>query len=146
MTATMMTGTSDRRFAESGASSAPAQCGDHRITHQQLETAMTPKEREAKALAMREQALGLLQMAQAIDGRRPYLVTHTHECGSSGYVIWHTHAPTEKQAAALLDAQFEPDRNESLTIEDNLTLRELTGGDSSHVVGSRTRKPCEMPA
>lgn len=107
---------------------------------------MTPREREDNALNLRAQAQRLLEMAQAIDGRRPFLVTHAHEYGSSGYVIWHTHTPTQKQAAALLDAQFEPDRNESLSIEDNLTLRELTGVDSSHVVGSRTRKPCEMPA
>ncbi|MHB8742037.1 MAG: hypothetical protein ACYC9L_02845 [Sulfuricaulis sp.] len=103
----------------------------------------TSDERETQALSLRAQAQGLLEMAHAIDGRLPYLAIHEHAYGVSGYVLWHTRPPTQKQASAMLDAQFEPERGENLTIDASLTLVEVTGCGASHVIGARHTNPAK---
>lgn len=76
---------------------------------------------------LRARALALLQDAEAIDGMKPYLIVHSHEYGESVYVGWGSKKPDETAAARLLDAEFEPDRGETIEIHDDLTLSELTG-------------------
>lgn len=80
-----------------------------------------------RALLLRAQALALLQEAQAIDGLKPFTVTHTHREGESTYVVWAPEPPTEGQVEAVLESSFEPYRDETLVIEGCHTLEELTG-------------------
>jgi hypothetical protein len=80
-----------------------------------------------KGLILRSKALALLQEAQALDGLKPFTVTHHHSYGASTYVLWAETQPSEDEAEAVLDAEFEPDRDETLEIEDNFTLEEMTG-------------------
>ena len=80
-----------------------------------------------RGLQLRVQALALLEQARALDGLRPFTVTHAHSFGSSTYMLWSTTAPTAAQAQVVLDCDFEPHRDETLTIEDNFSLEEITG-------------------
>lgn len=86
------------------------------------------------ALDMRKEALELLEKAQGIDGLKPMIVVHEYEAGSSGYIGWSNKANsselTEEMAASILDSEYEPD-NEALTIEDSITLEEMTGVSES---------------
>lgn len=82
---------------------------------------------DTKALSLRVQALGLMQEASAIDGLKPFSVTHNHQEGSSTYLLWAKGAPSEEDAAAVLEADYEPERDESLDIETVFSLEELTG-------------------
>ena len=84
-------------------------------------------ERDALARAQRRQALACLRAAQALDGLAPFAVTHAHQYGQSTYLLWAKGTPTLEQCAAVLDSEFEPERGESLSIEENLLLEELTG-------------------
>lgn len=84
-------------------------------------------DKDTKALALRVQALGLLQEAQALDGLRLFVVTHHHEYGASVYLVWSDDSPSEEDACLVLDAEFEEDRNESIDIDPSLTLEEMTG-------------------
>ena len=54
-------------------------------------------------------------------------MTHTHRSGQSTYLLWAKEPPTPEQCAAVLDSEFEPERDESLSVEENLLLEELTG-------------------
>ncbi len=102
---------------------------------QRFGTASMADADETRALALRAQALALLEQAKAIDGLQPFVVTHSHATGTSSYLAWAKSEPTEAQAASVLDAEFEPDRDEFLAIESNITLDELTGVSvSSRVV------------
>lgn len=109
---------------------------------------------ETKALQLRTQALALLEQAQSLDGLKPFIVMHQHNYGSSGYLCWFDREPTADEAATCLDAEFEPNRNETLFIEGSITLDELTAvslsarlaeqlqlkadaGDSSHAPSRR---------
>ena len=82
---------------------------------------------ELNALQLRTQALALLQQAAAIDGLKPFGVTHWHDSGASTYIVWATAAPGEAEASKVLESEFEPDQGERLEIEDAFTLDELTG-------------------
>lgn len=86
-------------------------------------------DKDTKALALRAQAQGLLQEAQALDGLEPFKVTHQHECGASVYLVWSDDRPSEADACLVLDAEFEEDRNESIDIDidTGLMLEEMTG-------------------
>lgn len=80
-----------------------------------------------RALALRAQAVGLLQEAQALDGLKPFTVTHSHRFGDTTYLVWSAQEPTEQQAVAVLESEFEPERDEHLAIEGNHTLEEVAG-------------------
>lgn len=80
--------------------------------------------------SIRAKALALLAQAQAIDNLKPFLVIHEHRHGTAGYVAWFDRTPNETEAASILNTSFEPDR-EVLTIEENITLEELTGAGLS---------------
>lgn len=82
---------------------------------------------ETRALALRSQAMALLQQAAALDGLKPFIVVHNHVSGTSSYVAWSRCEPTNSQAASVLDFEFEPERKEWLAIESNITLDELVG-------------------
>lgn len=80
-----------------------------------------------KGLLLRTKALALLQEAQAVDGLKPFTVTHTHSFGESTYVLWAAEKPTQEEAKAVLDSEFEPDREETLVVEDCFSLEEMSG-------------------
>lgn len=80
-----------------------------------------------KALQLRTEALALLQEAQAIDGLKPFTVTHTHSHGESTYILWAAATPSKDEAVAVLDCEFESDRDETLTVDECFTLEEMTG-------------------
>lgn len=80
-----------------------------------------------QGLRMRVQALALLQQAAAMDRLKPYAVTHRHEHGSSTYLLWSHDVPSEAQAAAVLEADYEPEKGESLDIETLFSLEEICG-------------------
>lgn len=80
-----------------------------------------------KGLLLRTKALALLQEAQAVDGLKLFTVTHTHRFGESSYVLWAAEKPTQEQAEAVLDSEFEPDREETLAVEDCFSLEEMSG-------------------
>lgn len=80
-----------------------------------------------KGVLLRTKALALLQEAQALDGLKPFTVTHTHSFGESTYVLWAAEKPTLEEAEAVLDSEFEPDREETLAVEDCFTLEEMSG-------------------
>lgn len=81
----------------------------------------------AAGMALRTQAQALLEAAMALDGLVCFSVTHAHEYGASTYLLWSNEVPDEQAAAAITDAEFEPDRGESLSIEPEFTLAELCG-------------------
>lgn len=75
---------------------------------------------------LRRKAAEMMQQAQDIDGLRPVIVVHEHEFGTSCHVGWFgTDTPSEKQAAGILPCDFEPERDEYLTIE-RIQYSELT--------------------
>lgn len=80
-----------------------------------------------EALSLRIQALALLERAQALDGLRPFALHHAHDCGDSTYIVWSSREPEIDEASQMLDAEFEPDRGENLSIESSITLQEITG-------------------
>lgn len=82
--------------------------------------------RETKALSLRNQAHELLQEARELDDLNPYIVMHSTEYGTSGYVLWSKDTPDEEQSASILDCEFEPEKEEHLDV-DALTLDEITG-------------------
>lgn len=84
-------------------------------------------DKETKALQLRNKALALLEEAAALDGLKPFSVTHRHEYGASTYLLWAPDAPDEDDAAKALDADYEPDKGEELDIETSFTLEELIG-------------------
>ena len=95
-----------------------------------------------QALKLRIEALALLQKAEALDGLKPYAVTHQHRFGASTYFIWASHAPSTEEACAVLDGPFEPKLEESLDIMGYFTLDELTGVS----IGSRLDNLVEFDA
>jgi len=84
-----------------------------------------------KGLIQRTSALALLRDAQGSDGLKPFAVTHIHSDGESTYVLWSVKTPTAEEAEAVLDCEFEPERGESLVVEESCTLEEMTGVDAS---------------
>jgi hypothetical protein len=91
------------------------------------ENDMLTEDQDTRARLLRAKALGLLEEAGAIDGLKPFLVTHQFGNGAANYLLWSREAPNEAEAESVLDAEFEPDRDEYLGIDDTLTLQELTG-------------------
>lgn len=81
---------------------------------------------QEKAEELRVQALELLRQAQDLDGKKPFLVTHSHQYGDTNYIGYFEEAPTQEQAEALLESDFEEDRDETLNI-DELNIAELIG-------------------
>lgn len=106
-----------------------AQMGSKEAEHKTREVSMKTisDQDQTKSISLRTQALALLEQAQAIDGLKPFVVMHDHEYGTTGYLCWSGHEPDEEQAEAVLEADFDPDRGERLTIVDSLTLAELAG-------------------
>nr|WP_314710554.1 hypothetical protein [uncultured Comamonas sp.] len=88
-------------------------------------TCTDPK--STKALQLRTQALAMLQEAQQLDGLKPYTVTHTHDAGCSTYVIWAESMPSEEHAKSVLDCEFEPWRDEYLSVEGHHFLDDMAG-------------------
>lgn len=80
----------------------------------------------AQAQAVRCKALADLQHARSLDHKNPYSITHRHNYGQTTYILWSVDEPTEEEAIKLLHSEYEPDKDESLTIE-MLTLEELLG-------------------
>jgi hypothetical protein len=78
------------------------------------------------AQALREQARNLLEQAEGLDGQKAFVIAHEHEYGTSIYLRWFREHPSEEEAAAVMDSEFEPDREEYLTIEP-LGLDDMTG-------------------
>lgn len=101
----------------------------HGEMHGNVQNTTVPKVERAfdQGLRLRTQALALLQEAHAADGLKPFTVTHTHSYGESTYVLWAAETPTQEHAKAVLDCEFEPDREETLAVEDCFTLEEMTG-------------------
>mgnify|MGYP000692802123 CR=1 FL=1 len=99
----------------------------------------------AVAPACRQQAMKFLEQAQSLDDLQPWAITHTHNYGSSTYIGWLQHEPSEQEACRVLDSKYEPDRGESLDIGSELTLSELTGvSETSHMtqkIAPSTSKP-----
>jgi hypothetical protein len=83
--------------------------------------------RTDRATALRQHAAALLQRAQEEDALQPYLITHNYANGSTSYVLWNNGMPTEKQAVAVLMSAYEPDLDETLVIDNSLTIEEMTG-------------------
>ena len=83
---------------------------------------------------LRSQALALMREAQSIDGLRPFLVIHEHKGGGTPYIAWATSEPTVEQAASILESEFEPEREEFLTVDDSLRLEEMTGTAPSSII------------
>lgn len=99
-----------------------------RLKRTQKAAAAKPKARSA--LALRKEALTLLEQAKKLDNLWPVAITHGYENGSSTYLAWAKEGTlTEKQAASVLHSDFEPDRDETLDIEYGVSLEELTGAD-----------------
>lgn len=48
--------------------------------------------------------------------KRLYVVTHEHRFGTSAYIVWANHCPTEQEVVTALDIDFEPDRAETISI------------------------------
>ena len=82
-----------------------------------------------KAMDLRKQALALLQQAQAIDGLKPFTANHTHRFGETTYIIWSEQTPDEDGAASVVAAKFEPELEETLFIQEGITLQQMTGVD-----------------
>ncbi len=55
------------------------------------------------------------------------MVTHSHAFGTTSYLRWFEKTPSEAAAAAILDAAYEPDRDETLSVEGPVSLEELAG-------------------
>ena len=85
------------------------------------------QESSTEALSLRVQAQALLEQAHALDGLHPFLLHHTHQYGTTGYVVWGESEPDEKTAGEMVDSQFEPELDETLSVESNVTLQELVG-------------------
>lgn len=82
---------------------------------------------ETKAISLRTQAMACLQEAEALDGLKPFIITHEHRHGVSTYLAWFRGMPTEEQAAAIIEEEFEPEIEESISIAGNLKLQEVAG-------------------
>ncbi|MBN3776884.1 hypothetical protein G3O06_04775 [Burkholderia sp. Ac-20345] len=79
------------------------------------------------AVKLRRQAADLLRRAATVDGLQPFLITHRHNFGATAYIGWFKASPNEQEAASILDAKFEPERDEELNVESNVTVEDLTG-------------------
>ena len=71
---------------------------------------------QPEATQLRKQAFDLLSKANDLDGRSPFAVVHQHEYGTTTYVVWNKRPPTQQEAIAALDSEFEPDKGEFLAI------------------------------
>jgi len=102
-----------------------------------------------QALSLRGPALALVQQAQQLDGLQPFLIHHSHQFGSTGYLVWGTTEPDDEVAAKMLDSEYEPDKEEGLDIESSVTLEEIAGTSSSHripdVLASQTAADDTFP-
>lgn len=75
---------------------------------------------------LRALAAALLESAQQIDGRQPYVVNHSHRHGDTMYTLWSATPPSEEQMASLVGEEFEEDRGETLEYH-AMQIREMTG-------------------
>lgn len=80
-----------------------------------------------RGLVLRRQALALLEQAMAADGLKPFVVSHHHAYGSASYMLWSSSIPDEPAAVAVLQSEFEPERNEWISVEEMLPLHSLCG-------------------
>lgn len=79
------------------------------------------------AMDLRREALGLLKMAQALDGLQPHVVMHSHEYGDTSYIAWGGKDLSEEEAMSILESEFDEDRGESLIVDDGISLEEMSG-------------------
>ena len=98
------------------------------------------------SMDLRREALGLLKMAQALDGLQPYVVMHDHEYGVSSYIGWGGDDLTPDEATSILDAQFEYDKGETVVVDDGITLEEMTGVSPSSQIPSGIEEAQEIGA
>jgi hypothetical protein len=84
---------------------------------------------------LRALAQALLLQAQQADKLVPYVVIHSHRHGETFYTTWSATDPTEKQMAALLEEEYEPERGESLTYN-RMAVEDLTGAPLPQAPGT----------
>lgn len=80
---------------------------------------------QQNASELRKQAHELIESAAVIDRLQPYVLAHEHSYGTTTYLAWFDHFPSETDAVSVLDCEFEPDREETLTIEPVTDLKNL---------------------
>lgn len=104
-------------------------------------TRMLFKEWSDTANELRLRAQELLDQAASLDGLKPFVVTHSHQYGASSYLVWKDSKPDEQDVVGILDGEFEPEKEEYLTIEDNIKTEELTGSSAvTRLSASSVRK------
>ncbi|WP_199028468.1 hypothetical protein [Ralstonia sp. ASV6] len=119
----------------------PEQCGLERTSElPQWAQASLTKARLMEAASLRTRARELLDQAHALDGLKPFMVIHEHEYGTTGYLAWSEQKLSQAEAEGVLDAKFEEDREEVLTVTDPVSLEELTG---STVVAQRAEQSAD---
>ena len=99
-----------------------------------------------KAMMLRSQASDLLEQANAIDNMFPVLVTHSHEYGSSGYVLWvndhdQLDADEENGCQKIIETiglNFD-EGWESLMVETTVGINELTGSNAGRALRFEAR-------
>ena len=93
--------------------------------------AAIPTDDTARGQRLRNDAKVLLLEASNLDKLSPFIITHQHNHGESSYICWHASIPTEQEAAKLLEFEYEPELDESLFIESQVRIEELTGADET---------------
>lgn len=78
-----------------------------------------------RAMALRAQALGLLQQAAELDKMELYVLTHRHRTGEATYLVWSADAPDEDDAV-LVVGDFDREREEVIVGSD-FKLEEVCG-------------------
>lgn len=87
----------------------------------------TPSEAQQEGTRLRTEALALLEQAEKLDGLRAYEIHHEHSHGLSHYLMWSAEYPSDQQAEAVLDIEFDPDADETLEVFPGPMLRTLCG-------------------
>ena len=79
-----------------------------------------------RAMALRVQALGLLQQAAALDKLELYVLTHRHGTGEATHLVWSAEPPDESDAA-LVVSDFDPDREDEIAVGSDFKLEDVCG-------------------
>lgn len=108
--------------------------------------AAIPTDDTARGRRLRNDAKVLLLEACSLDKLSPFIITHQHNHGESSYVCWHASIPTEQEAAQLLESEYEPDLDESLFIESQVRIEELTGADETSRLTNFDAEPIPVAA
>lgn len=83
-------------------------------------------ESEVTSASLRQQALALLEQAHALDGRKPFVLVHRHEYGDTTYLTWQTQEPSGETLQKVLQAPFEPEKDEEVLVAD-VDMAEVVG-------------------